>query len=144
GGAALTEAMFASMPPEMQAAFAPQIEALKAGQKQFSDSLNAYTGGIAEASAGLEKVTGGCAELAKSGNKLAEGIDSAVAPLKDMKKATEDSSKPESFISDANVSEIQFIMKTDALNISQLKEDVLPAEKPKETFWSRLLALFGL
>ncbi|MEG1996442.1 MAG: hypothetical protein RR036_02910 [Oscillospiraceae bacterium] len=140
----LIEAMLASMPAQQQAAFAQQVEMIKAAQKQMGDSINSYVGGVSSASAGLEQASGGTAVLAKSGVVLKDGVNKAVAPLEELTAKAPEKGEPESFISSDKVSQIQFVMKTDAVTSKQIKADVVPAVKPKESFWRRLLALFGL
>lgn len=142
GENALIAAMLATMPPEQQKAFEPQIQAIQAAQKQFTQNVNAYTGGISQASIGLNQIATGTKELAQSGVTLKDGINSAISPLLNMSNQPTVVSEPESFISSDKVSEIQFVMKTDPLTAAPQKEDVTPAPKAKETFWNRLVHLF--
>ncbi|MEG0875807.1 MAG: hypothetical protein RRY47_01970 [Oscillospiraceae bacterium] len=143
GTNALISGLLAAMPPEQQAALAPQFEAIKAAQLQVSQSLGAYTGGVSQASAGLEQVTAGASALAKNGGAIKNGVNSASAPLNSMPNLSGTATPPQSFLSDDEVSEIQFVIKTDALAPEVAKADVDVTPKPNETFWDRLLALFG-
>lgn len=144
GSKKLMYAMLATMPPQMQAMFEPQINAILAGQQQTIDSLCAYANGVDQSAKGMKELSAGAAQLATSGNTLKDGVNSAVAPLSGMPKFEKSDEKAVSFVSADEIAEIQFVMKTDALEIDKSKDDVVPAEKPKESFWQRLLNLFGL
>ncbi|MEG2597621.1 MAG: hypothetical protein RR977_04250, partial [Oscillospiraceae bacterium] len=124
GTNALIGAMLAAMPPEQQQAFQPQVQAIQAGQKQISDSLAAYTGGVSKASTGLALVTSGMGNIAKNGVSLKAGVNQAINPLLNMESQMTNHTAAESFLSSDPVSEIQFVMKTDALTATQTKEDV--------------------
>ena len=55
--------------------------------------------------------------------------------------------KTVSFVSDknTNVSAVQFVLKTDAIDISEVEETVeVEAEPVKLSFWQRLLELFRM
>ncbi|MEG2571069.1 MAG: hypothetical protein RSA70_06515, partial [Clostridia bacterium] len=137
GESALIAAMLSTMPPQQQQMFIPKIQAIQAGQKSISSSLSAYIGGVSKTSAGLRELNAGMSELSQNGNTLKNGVNTAVAPINKIPGQNVTTIAAESFISANKVREIQFVMKTDAMSATKIKEDVTSTEKPKKTFWDR-------
>lgn len=140
----LMNAMLSTMTPQLQSVFAPKIQAIQEGQKQIVTSLTSYMGGVSQIAASIAQLAAGSATLVKSGTALKNGVNSAIAPMSEFPDPSKSNTTPVSFISENKVSEIQFVMKTDSLSSVKTKEDVLPAKKSSDTFFDRLLALFGL
>ncbi|MEG1560389.1 MAG: hypothetical protein RRY79_06345 [Clostridia bacterium] len=140
----LIAALMQMIPPEMQAVMGPKIEGIKQAQDQLNGSLKTYIDGVSSAAGGIAQVTRGLNELAKQGKELDKSVTEAIKPIYDLPFLNNDGedASPVSFILDEGVSAIQFIMKTDAVTKKTVKDDVSPTNKPEETFFDRLVALF--
>lgn len=100
-------------------------------------------------SAGAGQLSSGAQQLADGTGTLYEevqGIPDKVQEEIDAMMADYDKSdfKPVSFASakNANVSLVQFVMSTDPIEAPTHEEPTV--EEPEQSFWDRLLALFGL
>jgi putative membrane protein len=102
---------------------------LNAAIKKFRDGLSSYKAGTNE--------------LKKGTSHMESEIDNKIDEI--LKGFSGSGDKIISFVSDknTNVSAVQFVLKTEPINLPEIQEPAVP--KPaKLTFWQKLLKLFGL
>lgn len=123
--------------------------ALASGTSELASGTNQAASGAGQLSAGAGQLSSGAQQLADGTGTLYEevqGIPDKVQEEIDAMMADYDKSdfKPVSFASakNANVSLVQFVMSTDPIEAPTHEEPTV--EEPEQSFWDRLLALFGL
>ncbi len=102
---------------------------LNAAMKKLRDGIASYKAGTKEFNEGISDIN--------------SEIDSKISEILDSITGSDD--KVVSFVSDknTNVTAVQFVLKTDLINLPEIQETVKP-EPAKLTIWQRLLKLFGI
>jgi len=97
--------------------------------KKLRDGIASYKAGTKEFNEGISDIN------SEIDSKISEILDSM----------TGSDAKVVSFVSDknTNVTAVQFVLKTDLINLPEIQETVKP-EPAKLTIWQRLLKLFGI
>ncbi|MEG1810537.1 MAG: hypothetical protein RRZ71_02585 [Clostridia bacterium] len=141
---------------------AAQLLSMLTGFDDFRSGLGQYVGGVGQASGGMDQLLDGVNELYKGSKDLKSGMGKLADGTGELRNSTGDmdeqidtaidnilaeySSDGEltSFVdpTNANVNSVQFVMMTKGIDAPAA--DVVVAEKAETTFWSRLLALFGI
>lgn len=138
-------------------------EALSGGLHEFSDGLTDYADGMSAYEEGLQGYTSGVTEIASGANQLADGtkelhdgtldIDTQMDDLIDemIDKIMEDMEGDMSYETElpsftssenGNVSQLQFVIMTEAIPAYEEPVQEIPAEVENENFWTRFLDLF--
>ncbi|MGN0552904.1 MAG: hypothetical protein ACI4I1_05940 [Oscillospiraceae bacterium] len=147
------------------------IDALVSEYKKLDSGIGEYTDGVKKLTDGFSEISEGAKELAEGGSDLADGAKELMDGAAEMYDGTtelrsetdkiddtfsddlsgmidsmaNDDYEVKSFISEKNteVKSVQFVIKTDAVEIPEADEAETEPEKPL-TFWQKLLRLFGL
>lgn len=129
--------------------FAGGAGALASGTSELASGANQAAAGAGQLAAGASQLSSGAQQLANGTGTLYEevqGIPDKVQEEIDAMMADYDKSdfKPVSYASakNANVSLVQFVMSTDPIEAPTHEEPTV--DEPEQSFWDRLLALFGL
>jgi putative membrane protein len=133
-------------PPQLKAG----IEKLGEQYGAFNKGISSYTSGVKKTAESYSAVNNGINELVKGTAELysnTKGLDKQVQDKIDISLSDLKGGEftPTSFVSDknTNVTMVQFVMKTDGVQIPSEVVDVV--EQPKKlSFWEKLRALFGL
>ncbi|MEG0757609.1 MAG: hypothetical protein RR505_04320, partial [Raoultibacter sp.] len=122
---------------------------LAAGAGSLATGASSAAAGASAVSSGASQLSGGAGELATGTGSLYEeiqGIPDTVSKEIDKMISEYDKSdfKPVSFTSPKNteVSLVQFVMATDSIVAPE--QEQVQSEADEGTFWTRLLALFGI
>ncbi len=141
-----------------------EYEKLDVGIAEYTGGVKKLSDGFAEISDGAKKLADGGSDLSDGAKKLVDGAAEMYDGTSELRSETDkiddtfgndlsgmlDSMSNEnyevkSFISEKNteVSSVQFVIKTEAVEIPEaVKTDTEPEKKL--TFWQKLLSLFGL
>lgn len=140
------------------------LSSLSSGYTQFHEGLVAYTDGVQTLSDNYSALSSGMSELAEGTSELSSGADQLSGGIAELDSATSDlpaqmrermeemmadydfpEFKPVSFVDkrNKNVTAVQFVMLTDAIEIPE-PEPVEPEPEPEPTIWDRFLNLIGL
>ncbi|WP_139651847.1 hypothetical protein [Raoultibacter phocaeensis] len=132
------------------------IKALAAGASSLAAGAEELSGGASSAAAGANSLSSGAGELAGGAGQLADGTGSLYTEIQAMPDTVSEEIdtmiaeysksdfEPTSFTSSKNtdVTLVQFVMATEPIVAPEQSE---PESQPAEdTFWDRLLALFGI
>lgn len=132
------------------------IKALAAGASSLATGADELAGGASSAAAGANSLSSGAGELAGGAGQLADGTGSLYTEIQAMPDTVSEEIdtmiaeysksdfEPTSFTSSKNtdVTLVQFVMATEPIVAPEESE---PESQPAEdTFWDRLLALFGI
>lgn len=159
----LANAMLQSPDPQTQAlaqgylAQAKALEQIAGGLTTLSGQYKQFDGGLEQFSDGVYSLKDGYKELNKGIGKLSNGTQELYDNTSDMDVKMQDKIdsmlsdfsnkdyKPVSYVSEnnKNVGTVQFVIRTDALEIPEVKT-VVKEETVQLTFWEKLLKLFGL
>ncbi|HIW75994.1 MAG TPA: hypothetical protein H9877_05070 [Candidatus Gordonibacter avicola] len=129
---------------------------IAAGAGSLASGASQLASGANQASVGAGELSGGASQLASGAQQLADGTGALYTEVQaipdkvqqeiDAMMADYDKSdfKPISFASpkNTNVTLVQFVMSTDPIKAPIAEEPQSP--EPEQSFWDRLLALFGL
>ena len=162
---ALAQSLLSSEDPQVQAlakACLAQAAALQAGAggldalshryAAFDAGLQALPGKTASMTAGYGKLNSGISELSTGLTELSTATAAIPGEIGTMRTQLEESLgrymsadfEPVSFVSEKNTAEsVLFIMRSDKIVIPEPVPVVQPSAEP-ETFWEKLLDLFGL
>lgn len=116
---------------------------LSNGADELYNSAVKLSSAVLDLRTGLLEYKSGTHRLAEETDGMDEQIDEQISDLMD--SISGDGSPIVSYVSDrnSNVSSVQFLLKTDAIQIVST-ENTVPTSVENLTFWDRLLALFGL
>ncbi|MGN0674762.1 MAG: hypothetical protein ACI4KG_03360 [Oscillospiraceae bacterium] len=141
-----------------------EYEKLDSGIGEYTDGVKKLTDGFAEISDGAKELAEGGSDLADGAKKLMDGASEMYDGTSELRSETDkiddtfgddlsgmidsmsnDNYEVKSFISSKNteVNSVQFVIKTDAVEIPEAEESAAEPEE-KLTFWQKLLSLFGL
>jgi X-X-X-Leu-X-X-Gly heptad repeat protein len=135
---------------------AQQYGGISAGLNELSNGVNALNQNYGALSNGLNQLSGGVTELNSGSQKLAAGTQELYGGVRDMPQTMQtkidefiagydfSGFDPHSFLSADNskVSLVQFVIKTPDIELPA--DDDASSEVPAEqSFWDRVLALFG-
>lgn len=138
------------------AALASGAGTLAEGTSSFASGASSLASGANQAASGAGQLAAGAGELASGAQQLASGTGQLYTEVQampdkvqqeiDAMLADYDKSDftPVSFVSpkNTNVLLVQFVMSTDPIEAPKPPVEEAPA--PEESFWTRLLALFGM
>ena len=98
--------------------------------------------GTSELRSGVGELRDGTAELAEATNDLPEKMQEEIDAM--MNEFDKSDFEPVSFVSakNTNISSVQFILKTDSIEVEEEEEQVLVEEEGEISFWERLKNLF--
>lgn len=126
-------------------------EQVIAGTEMYLDEVNDQLGkveeGVSDLDAGAEQLADGAGQLKSGTSQLKEGtagIDEKISgEIDSMKDSITGSDEVRSFISDknTNVESVQFVLKTDAIKITETEAEESEPE-PEKSFWQKLMDLF--
>lgn len=104
--------------------------------KELNDAIKRLRGGLALFKAGTKELNTSTSDI---GSKINDKVDEVLAGM------FGNDDKVISFVSDknTNVSAVQFVLKTDSINLPEIQKPIVP-EPIKLSFWQKLLKLFGL
>lgn len=114
---------------------------LASSAKEIYNGASSLNAGLKELRTGMESYKAGTAEFKEGTATMGEGMDAQISSLLDEFMGQSD--PVQSFVSEKNttITSVQFFLKTPSI----LKEEVIETivtEKPKESFWERLIQLF--
>ncbi|MGN1136227.1 MAG: hypothetical protein ACI4SF_08420 [Oscillospiraceae bacterium] len=145
-------------------ALVSEYKKLDSGIGEYTDGVKKLTDGFAEIADGAKELADGGADLADGAKELMDGAAEMYDGTSELRSETDkiddtfgddlsgmidsmsnDDYEVKSFISDKNteVKSVQFVIKTDAVEIPEADEAESESEKPLN-FWQKLLRLFGL
>ena len=113
------------------------------GSKSLDSGVSELYNGITELNDGANELSDGTSELKEKTSgmdvQIEEKIDEVISSIKGSDSETV------SFVSEknTNVESVQFVIKTDAIEITE-EEKAETAQEEELTFWQKLLRLFGL
>lgn len=113
------------------------------GSKSLDSGVSELYNGITELNDGANELSDGTSELKEKTSgmdvQIEEKIDEVISSIKGSDSETV------SFVSEKNtdVESVQFVIKTDAIKITE-EEKAETAQEKELTFWQKLLRLFGL
>ncbi|MDR3136989.1 MAG: hypothetical protein LBU07_06255 [Coriobacteriales bacterium] len=158
---------FAGLPPELQTQLATLIgglsqinngyAALAPGLKSYLDGVDGLASQYGQFDSGLGQTSDGLHQLSSATTQLTNGVGELYEGTRDMPESMQtqidefaqsydfSGFEPHSFVSEQNqnVSLVQFVFNTPAIELPDAEEDE-PTGSNEQTFWQRLLALFGL
>lgn len=117
--------------------------AIAAPANELYNAAAELNGAIKKLKDGLSSYKAGMDELRKGTSGMSSEIDNKINEI--LAGISGDDGKVTSFVSDknTNVSSVQFVLKTDSIDIPEIQESDVP--KPAQlSFWQKLLKLFGL
>lgn len=124
--------------------------ALKINMNKLYENVGTLKTSVGNLNGVVSKLFDGTAELKDETNRFVEETDaigSAVSVLFDsvLSSFSGSDAAPTSFVSEKNINikSVQFVIKTEAIELSEAVEDA-PAAEEKLNFWQKLLRLFGL
>lgn len=127
------------------------------GVAALATGSNKLLKGSGNLSSGAEELYKGVAVLCNGASELAEGSGEFYNRTSDMDTQVQeqideilssiegDKTETKSFVSpkNTNVDSVQFVIKTAAIEVPEVKQEEVKEEKP-ESFWQKLLHLFGI